>query len=402
MMVGIIISLLMAMFILLAKFNQRQITDFAQNSQLHFNLKSAFEIARSVYFTADKNNRWIKNSNNDDSIKIKRINWGAYLLITAETKNRHHSLSQCGFYGTHMSADTGLVVSDNNRPVGLAGSVVIKANCYLPSGGIKPAFIEGQSYMGNVQNANFIKSGPIQIAELSETFKKGISEQQIELINAYDSLINAFPSELTNPFRKKTIVVEVSQRLSHIKFKDNVKIISENEILIDSTCHLENVLIIAKKVRFEQGFRGSVHVVALDSIIAEKETNFEFPSSFVLSSNDAKDKTVKCIMMGEKSKFNGGMVAFDHSTIHVSNVFIKLNATGEVNGFVYSSGYLNVEGKLNANVFCNRLLLKTPSAAYENHILACEIDPRKYANLLGIPCATGKGMNLILCKNLGR
>jgi hypothetical protein len=385
----------------LARYNGKQVTVFAQNSQLHHNLMSALQLARSAYFTKELNDVWIKNENNDDSIKIKRCYWGAYVLIGTQTKNRHQRLAHIGLYGTNMSADTALVTSDNSRPVGLSGAVVFKANCYLPSGGIKQAFIEGQSYTGAGQNSSYIKNAPLQLADLDENLEKGIEAQQNELINSRDSLLYSFPNNINRSFTKNTLVIEVSKNLSHLSLRNNIKIISENEISIDSSCHFENVLIIAKKVHFKQGFKGSVHVIASDSIISEEGNVFEFPSSFVLKPMHANDKNLKCIMMGEKSVFNGGIIAFNDEDQKEINVFVKLNATGEVNGAIYSSGYLHVEGKLNANVFCNKLLLKTPSAVYENHILACELDPAKYAHILSVPLLWNKQGSIMLSKNLG-
>ncbi len=403
MMVGIIISIMLAMFIMLARFNQRQVTDFAQNSQLQFNLKSAFQIAQSEYFTVERNNKWIKNINNDDSIKVKCLNWGAYRLIAAETKNRHNHLSKAGLYGTQMSSDTGLVVAENGRPLGLSGSVVFKANCYLPSGGIKPAFIEGQSYMGNAQNSIYIKKAPLQVPELSASFIKGVIKQQTELNNEQDSLVFSYPDRVSQSFTHKTMVIEPPySRLSHLWLGENIKIISQTELIIDSTCHFNNILIIAKKIRFKHGFKGSVHVIATDSIIAEKETVFEYPSSFVLSPGIEKGDNLRSIIISDNCIFSGGIVAFAELNSNGPKVFIKLCATSEINGFIYSSGYLHAEGKLNANVFSNSLLLKTPSAVYENHMLACEIDPRAYSHLLSVPDVFDRNERLMLSKNFGK
>lgn len=403
MMVGIIIGILLTMFILLARYNNYNVTAFAQNSQLQYNLKSAFQIARSSYFTPEKNDRWIKNSFNDDSIKVKRAYWGAYLLVTAQTKNRHHAISQSALFGSSMSRDTGLVVSDNGRPIGLSGSVIFKANCYLPSAGIKPAFIEGQSYMGGSQNAAFIKKASLQMPVINEKFKKAIYDQQKNLVSNNDSIIGLGINSFERSFSRATVLIEMqSNKMINYHLKGNIKIICNSELVMDSSCHLDDVLVIAHKVRFKQGFKGSVHVIASDSIIAEKRSVFEYPSSFVLAPGNEKENSLKCIQMNEDTQFNGGMIAFSESENQDSKVFVKLNARGEVNGFIYSSDYLHSEGKINANVICNKLMLKTPSAVYENHLLACEIDPGKYSHLLSIPNVFSKESSLMLCKNFGK
>jgi len=399
--VSIIIGILLTMFILLAKYNNRNIIVFSQASQLQYNLKSAFEIAKSDYFGEEKNNTWFKNSFNDDSIKIKRFNWGAYLLIAVETKNRHHKLAKAGLYGTAMSSDTGLVTSDKGRPIGVSGAIVFKANCYLPKAGIKPAFIEGQSYLGSGQNNGFIKPAPIQVSEINESFKKGISIQQDWTGLFSDSLVTSVPNTVKHSFNKKTIAWEVnSAKLSGLRLNGNIKIISSGNLEIDSTCHFENILIICDKIIFKEGFKGSVHVIANDSIIVNKKCEFSYPSSFVLSIKKEKN-ALHCIQLNEDCVFFGGIIAFKNSKNPGSaKAFVKLNATSEVNGFIYSEDYLHAEGKMNANVFCNTMLLKTPSAVYENHLLGCEIDPRKYSSLLAIPIVINKTNRFMNCCNL--
>jgi hypothetical protein len=401
-MVGIIIGILLTMFILLAKFNQRSSTIYAQQSQLQYNLKSAVEIAKSEYFLESNNDKWFKNTYNDDSIKVKRMYWGAYLLVNAQTKNRHHSLSSSGLYGQIMSSDTGIVVAENGRSIGVSGSVNFKANCYLPKAGIKPAYIEGQSYLGSLQNPNYVKPSPKFINEMSKGFKDGIFGQQAGLNFNSDSLVNFLPTKIKHSFSNKTLVWEPNQKnISGYSLQNNIKIITQHDLVIDSTCHLNNVLIICKKVKFKEGFKGSVHVIASDSILCEKKCEFMFPSSFVLCSQDKGETALKCILLNEECVFYGGIVAFDKNE-EDNKVFVKLNATSEVNGFIYSANYLHAEGKLNANVFCNTLLLKTPSAVYENHLLACEVDPGKVAYLMSIPMVFERKGKLVNCKNFGK
>lgn len=400
-MVGVIVSVLMAMFVLLSQFNLKQVTQLTQNAQLHVNLKSALELAKSKYFLENWNNVWVKNQINDDSLKVNHKFWGAYTLLSIQTKNRHRSLSFVGLYGAQMSLDTGLVVSENNRPVGLSGSIALKANCYLSSKGVKPAFIEGYSFMGMAQNAAFLKHSPAHIPEIARNFTEGVKLQADNPISNNDTLLSIIPTYFERSFAKSTVVIEAGGILSKVRLKNNIKIISKDEIQVDSTCHLENVLILAKKVRFKEGFKGIVHVIATDSIITGKNGSFNYPSSFVLFSEQSSTNFIKSIQLGENNVFYGGLIAMSEIMDGPQNVYVKLNSTSEVNGLIYSSGYLHVQGKLNANTFCDRLLLKTPSAVYENHILTCEINPAKYGSLLSVPILFNNEGHLTLSKALG-
>ncbi len=396
--VSIIIGIILCMFIMIANYNQRKVTSYSQTAQLYFNLQSAFEIARSDYFTEEKNNQWIKNTLSDDSVKIKKMQWGAYLLITAQTKNRHEYMSECGLYGINIPSDTSLMISENGRPVGAGGAVVFKANCYLPKPGIKAAFIEGQSFISSPQNNGFIKASPMQIPIIDDKITNKIKQQQQNINVDNDSVVSSLPQNYKHTFSNKTAVWECSvTRLNSISLKNNIKIIAKN-LEIDSSCHLENVLIVCEKIKFNDGFKGKVHVIASDSIITGKKCEFSYPSSFtLLPKND--ESNLKCISINEGCVFFGGILAINENS-GKANVFVKLNSKSEINGFIYSINYLHLEGKINATVIADKLLLKTPSAVYENHLLACEINPKKYAHLLAIPSIFKNSKQLICCQKM--
>ncbi|MCC6370241.1 MAG: hypothetical protein IT236_04475 [Bacteroidia bacterium] len=399
--ISIIVAIILGMFILIAGYNQRNANAYAQSVQLNYNLLSAFQLAQSEYFNQSLNNQWLKNTGNDDSIKIQKKYWGAYQLINVQTKNRHKQLKQCGLYGTNMSGDTGLVVSDNSRPIGLSGKIEFKAACYLPRAGIKPAYIEGQSYQPSSETNSFIKSAPAQIPYPAQVHVDGMANQRITANDGTDSLVSNLPMVIDHSFTQKTLVWECGlSKLSQLRLKNNIKLIC-NQIEIDSTCHFENILIVANKVRFNQGFVGKVHVIARDSILIQDNCHFNFPSSFVLLPKEEGENTFNTITIGNNCVFFGGIVALGNKENTSSQkVFIKLNASSTINGFVYSSDYLHLQGEANANIMASKLLLKTPSAVYENHLLGCTIHPKKYSSVLAIPFLFQKDTHYLLCQKL--
>jgi len=400
--VSIVIGILLSLFILAAKYNQRNATVYCQSSQLFYNLKSAFQVARSAYFTSGRNYVWMKNQVNDDSIRVKKINWGAYLLICAETKNRHQYLSQSGIFGTHLNGDTGLMISDNSRPVGLSGNIIFRSGCYLPRAGTKPAYIEGQNYTNNALNSLYTRHSPGSIPLVNNELIKDLKEQVEKLNPNLDSAVVSLARFYDQPFSQKTIVWEnPGAHLSKLNLSNNIKIICE-DIEIDSSAHLENVLIICNKARFKKGFRGKIHVIASDSISMEESCEFSYPSSFVLLSDQNADGNMNSIQFNRKCKFYGGILALhgDGGALSRQKVFVKLNSAGEVNGFIYSANYIHLEGIINAMVIADKLLLKTPSAVYENHMLGCEINPAKYAGTIGIPLVFDKRAALVCCESI--
>jgi hypothetical protein len=399
--ISIIISVFLSLLIVLSYQNSRTTSNLIQTSQLYCHLNSALEIVQSSYFSDELNNHWIKSEFNDDSIRITKLNWGAYWLINAEAKNRHASLQQSGIYGTNMTPDTALMIADNGRPIGLSGKVSFKATCYLPQAGIKAAYIEGQSYQPNFANASHIRINKSDVPQPEKMMVDGISNQQ-KINVLQDSLVYTLPDNFSQSFVKKTLVLEInSGRLSNKHWNHNIKLVSNSSIEIDSSCHLDNILIIAKKIKFLKGFKGKVHVIASDSIKIEGNCQFNYPSSLVIINESELAAPIKAIVFDKDCQFFGGLLALNTSNnLSGTKVFIKLNASSSVSGFIYSSDYAHLEGELNATVITRSLLLQTPSAVYENHIINCDLNPKKLGHLLAIPPIFTKSKKLVCCQKI--
>lgn len=396
--VSIIIGILLSLFILLANFNQRQILVFSQSSQLYYDLNTALEMSRSAFFSPEINNTWIGNESGEDSVKIKKINWGAYVLINTQAKNRHQLLSKTGLYGTWMSADTGIVVRDNSRPVGVSGKVVFKADCYLPRAGIKPSYIEGQSYIASDENGAHIKSSPSDLKPVSDLLYKALEEQMRGPDLFQDSIVASLPQTYSRSFDQKAVAYQISgDKLEHVSFAQNIKLYAD-QVELDSSAHLEQILLICNKAHFKKGFRGQVQVIAKDSIVMEENCRFEYPSSLVLIGAEGKIKGLLYVQFSKDCKLYGAVLALSKEKSE-RRVMIKLHAQSEINGLLYSSDLLHLEGLLNANVFANKLFLKTPSAVYENHLLSCEINPKKYSSLIAVPMVFGNRGYLYNCRS---
>lgn len=401
--VCIIITLFLSMMLLLSYQNGRTTLQYTQSGQLYANLNSAFEMVQSAYFSEALNNQWIKNEFTDDSVRVRKSAWGAYWLIYAESKNRHQTVSQAGIYGMSMTPDTALMIVDNGRPVGVSGKVSLRGGCYLPKAGLKPAYVEGMSYQNDAQNTNYIRSALFSIPDASSAMLNALRSQKT-LSFQNDSAVSFLPDHFNHPFSRKTVVYETgSQRLIRKTWHNNLKIVSSSEVTIDSSCHFSNVLIVAKKVKFLKGFKGKVHVIASDSITVEEKCTFQYPSSLVVFNEDksGSDNVTRTIFFNKECAFFGGLLAINTGgPQNSSRVFVKLDGTSHYNGFIYSSDYVHLEGEVNATVISRALMLRTPSAVYENHIINCELNPSKWTHVLAIPPLFQKSTRLVCSQKI--
>jgi len=384
--ISILISIILSLFIVVAYFNIQSVQSQNSLMQLHLSMDSGFEIARSAYYRDGDN--WQKMPFNNDSVKIRKLTWGCFTMVDVQAKNSHFRIHKTGLFGTDATMDTALLVAEQNRPIGLAGKIKFNASCFLPKAGVKSAYIEGTSFSDLNSVRPYIKQAPGYIPEIDENYLKNIEQAQSELNLYTDSLISFIPDVLNHSFQQKTAVIQQgSVILNSQVLSNNIKIIASDLITVENTCQLNNILLVARKVIFKKGFKGTVHVIARDSIVTEDECEFNYPSSFCVYSNSGaagSNPLVRGIFFGMHCKFKGGLLAANNKT-QSSRMMIKLNRQFELVGNIYSSDYADAQGSLYGSVFCRTLLLQTPSGVYENHLLNCLIDPKRYGANLTVP-----------------
>lgn len=381
----LVISIILSVFILMAHFNQKQLLALQAHQQLFLSLQSAFNVSQSHYLTEEQNNRWQKLNASDDSVKIKTLQWGAYLLVETQAKNNRQVLSQTGLFGSFATPDTALYVVDSDRPIGLAGMVDFKAAAYFPKAGVKTAFIDGAGSSLSSQSTSFIRTSGKQMKPCGQQFNERLLATLNKVFESTDSLAGLERGELNQPFSARTLVISSGNlNLAGYKLSNNIKLVARHEIVVDESSQLDNVLLVAPKVRISKGFKGTVQVIASDSIIVGDGCLLTYPSSLTLISHQSTDTRLKGIFVGEQCRVEGSLLAINHAN-EQSRVIVCTKKDCVVYGLVYSSDYAGFQGNLFGTLYCSKLLLQTPSAVYENHLMNCSIDPKKYVSGICYP-----------------
>ncbi|MBP7809081.1 MAG: hypothetical protein KA163_07305 [Bacteroidia bacterium] len=380
------IGTILSVFILLSYFNHRETITRLSYTQLLWNIESAFNIAQSESFIPEDNYQWKKNTFNDDSIKIKKLQWGAFTLVATETKNRHQYIKKVGLFGISSFRDTAIMVSDVGRPINLAGTIKFNGYCYFPKGAYKTTFIEGQGFSADGNISGFIKQSPQNIPEVKLQFLKELETCVTGLNSNTDSIITNIET-VNNSFTSKTAIYQANQvRLENNILIGNVKLVISDEVIIEKSTQLEDILIVAKKVRIKKDFTGSLQIIASDSILLEENCFLKYPSSLiVMKKSKIINEGMGTISLDKNCKVNGSVIVINTEKTENPNVFLSIDKECEIYGLIYSSGYAGLQGKIFGNAFAQKLLLKTTSAVYENHLLNCEIDSRKYSTTIVIP-----------------
>lgn len=396
-----VIGITLSLFITIGYYNHRKAIAHTGYIQLQFDLKAGENIASSDYFNDETNYRWQLSPFNEDSLRIKKRPWGAYLVVSNEARNRHQYLKQCALYGVPVKADTALLIADRGKITGLTGKIMLTAPSYFPRATYKPVFVEGQSFNSSGALSALLRPAPPQIPSVKNNFIKGIKECISSFDPALDSSVSVLPAELSNNFCARTALYEAQNiSLSSFHLSGNIKLRASEKIVIDNTNSTDNILVIASKVIIRKGYKGGIHVIAKDSVIVEEDCLLEYPSSLTVL-NSSQGQNLKGIFIGKGSKIFGSVICVnedEENSTSVSKLFLKLDKDCEVYGLVYSEGYAHLQGKIFGNAICEALMIKTPSAVYENHMMDCEIDPRKYSYSMVVPDIFQGGNKMKCCK----
>lgn len=400
--ISALIAIILGLFLFFARIEKISTTLFLAKTQLDWHLESGHNILQADDFNAMHNNQWISAGNNEDSIRVCRKPWGAYFYVSIEAKNRKDKSIKAGIYGRQMTPDTALVISESGKALGVAGSLITTANCYLPANGIVPLTIANDLKDIKYLQKEFVKHAPRRIQALDVEFVNGIIAQKMYSEQFSDSIISWLPNLAERAFELKTLVWKGKNcTLETCKLKGNVKLVAE-EITIENTAQLDNVVLICKKIRFKAGFQGKVHIICSDSIICEENCSFLFPSSFVLVPEEQGTNSISEIKIANKCVFAGSIIAFEppSNKLRQHTVIVSFSNSAIVSGFVYVDGYLNAAGKLLCTVFADRLMVKTDFAFYDNSINQCEFDPKKHAGYLAVAPALSVNGSLVICDEI--
>ena len=126
----------------------------------------------------------------------------------------------------------------------------------------------------------------------------------------------------------------------------------------------------------EKEFKGNLQIFASDSVIIQKNVTLTYPSVIGIVRND-QSPVVAVIVLSENDTIAGNVFAYKKAEEVLKQSGLIMAEKSLIYGEVYSNGFVDVKGTIIGSLMCNKILLKTPSSVYENHLLNVVIDRSK-------------------------
>jgi hypothetical protein len=331
-----------------------------------------------------------------DGIMVKgfKDHWGLFEKHMVISSFRNQRLSKTVLVGAKKQKEPVLYLQDMERPLIVVGSTRIVGDALLPKQGVRPGNISGTSFNyqklidGRIgQSSQTLPSLDWQLSSyLNQIASLGPSNGFAETFDLEPSMI------LENSFEKPTLRIAGSViDLSGISLTGNIIVIAENNIILDASSNLTDVILVAPTVYIGDGVAGRFQTFATKQIKVGKGCTLAYPSALTLKSsvvyNNANGQANQSGIAIAANSYIGGIIFYqgpDEGNRFSAQVAIEQNTV--VNGELYCNQNLELKGVVNGYVSTRAFIALENGSIYQNHLFNGIIDNTKispeYSGLL--------------------
>ncbi len=376
--VALIIGVICSMLILASYNNLRFETELRQGEVLDRDLQSAIDVvlSDSALITAPKETVLDLFGDGKDSAYVKTDNWGLLSFASIKVSAGNKANSKSFFIGRQAppAMRLCLYLAEHQTPLSLVGDTRLLGNAFLPKGEIRPAFIDGRGYMYKDflkgQEANSSDSLPPIDTRLLQSLV-GLSELQIEE-NRQSKLI---PDTLDRSFADTCfqLLGKGPIRIGPYCLKGHILIKSDSLISVSREARLENVILVAPVIKIDSGFNGNLQALATQRIDVGSNCAITYPSALILL-KQLKTADQPAISIGDSCQISGTILSYAFKQDDLVKTKVALGKGCKVEGVIYTSGYLFLQGKVRGTVFADYLSYKTSTTLYINYLVDAVVD----------------------------
>lgn len=332
-----------------------------------------------------------------DSSKVTIKEWGFFRVVHSRTSHGSRSEVKVALVAdAHNENNPVIYLPENNQTLKVGGETRVEGEAFLPIKGLERAYLAAKSYNGT----ELIYGNQKRSEKFLPPLSPSVKNLTLETFYSNSDKSNFIEKDSVYDFDRKTSLISTLDPLviEH-NLSGNVVIHSFDSILVRSTAHLNNVILIAPKIRFESGFKGSVQAIAHKQLIVEKNVFLQYPSVLVLNELETSINSKKSlIQINEKSKVLGGILLVSQFP-DVKNPIQLSMKNALIAGIIYNEGRSELIGTVEGSVYTNQFFLNIGGGEYINHIFDLKISSEKLPKDFIIPqflSLTSKSQPVIL------
>ena len=280
--------------------------------------------------------------------------WGLYDAVFLSTPDS--MFRQCRLTGARANGAT-LYYADNGSVLTVSGRCELQGALRLPRNGLRYGRMRDKVYCGSVIPQTRIGISDEKMPAIRQSATENI-RRLLELGD--DDEYTPIPDSVRVSFvRDSTLRLRLgSATVSNCRLYGNIRL-DADELHIDSTCRMENVVICARNVSIADGTKVSVQIFARDTVVIGKRCNLEYPSGIYAESYAE---------LGDCSTVNGyAIVRASPSEKRISPSY-KQSVTARVRGLLWVEGRAQLQGIVSGRTVLERAYIYTPHGYYKDMV----------------------------------
>ena len=378
--ISLVIAILCSSLIVTAYYYRAEYQKKFRYDQLQNNLGSGINILLTTSDSTYKREKICSLFNQDnDSVSLKTVTWGIYNVGVAKAFIQHDTLYKTFTIGNTIDSAkwAALYIVDEDRPVSVSGKTMIRGDAYIPNAGIIASSIDTKVYDGDKRIIIGKKFDSKKILPYLDTIKLMELNKYFSLKG--DSVLNT--DSVKRSFLQPTKIFDFHNEvhaLRHISLDGNIILHSDTTVIIDSTAHLTNVLVFAKKIVIKSKFKGTCQLFARDSILIEKDCNFKYPSCLgILCFNLEQNKINPQIKLDSNINFCGTIFTYQKIKGDMPPA-ITMGKNIVISGQIYSQGSVDLlaPGEVNGSLFTAGISYRNNYKYFNGYLIDVKIDSK--------------------------
>lgn len=364
MVISILICLLILFAIDLFSFNNIYYSYYHRVKQQKEDINSAF-VLYSNDSTLLKNIEeegfyQLYEDNPQTSISMKAKKWGLYECVEVQATDNHFSSIRLLGKATECDYEAALWVCSMDSPLSFGGKSEVKGSTYIPTNGIKYVELDALPFEGKEIKDYYI--------DLSEKELPEIDRSNLYLMDKYLKETEVMPSSEDSRYKNYYSFYEeelhfyLPNDVRKFSMKGHV-VLHGDEIVLSAETILSDVILLARKVTINEGFCGSLQIIATDTVILGRNAHLHYPSGIYLKGNN--DRTH--LQMDENSILNGYAIVFGTTENNTEN-YVEENfrqaPTATFNGLLYVDGVAHLQGKCYGGAYLKECYYLSSDKAY--------------------------------------
>lgn len=327
----------------------------------HADMESAYTLYRNNQAILDtlKNAKLqLYDSLPASEVAIFEREWGLYKIVTVECSAR---MRQCRLIGAERASDNNCTFycSDSFSPLTISGKTTIQGVAMLTSKGIIYGQMQAIAFSGTELTHDNIKTSKPNLPKpaascLSEIARLSSLSADIQLSS--DSVYCSFHAPTPT-------IIEVGEHMHNCTMSGQI-IVCADELYIDNSCQLRNIIIVARKVTIGEDVRSSMQLIIRDSVIVSDRAVLTYPSGIYCG---------KYAELGERCEINGYVVVYNNGKEDIRKPNYKQARTAKLRGLLYVDGVAQLQGIVSGAVYLNRSCYYTSQGYYKDFLYDASI-----------------------------